>query len=86
MFAVLHAVLDVSDTHKFYIHRLCSTNVCIGFQVMFKIEDDVEGIRESVCIGFCVDICLSMYVVICMGTCADICTENVPWYSALDLP
>ena len=74
MFVVLRAA---SDTRVLYTRRLHSTNVCIGFQVMFKIEEDVEGIRESVRIGLCAFICLSMYFGICIGTCASTFVQKI---------
>ena len=75
MFVVLRAV---SDTRELYTRRLHSTNVCIGFQVMFKIEEDVEGIRESVRIGLCAFV-LVEHVLWHMHRhiCVNVCTENM---------
>ena len=62
---------------ELYTHCLYSTNACICFQVMFKIEEDVEAIRESVRIGLCADICLSMYFGICIGACASTFVQKI---------
>ena len=61
--------------------------VCIGFQVMFKIEEDVEGIRESVRIGLCAFV-LVEHVLWHMHRhmCVNVCTENMQKHACHGIP